>query len=55
MRKNFSKVELNYIVIEKELLAIVHSLNKFRHYITGYQTFVHTDHATIRYLMKNQM
>ena len=42
---------MNYTVTEKEFLAIVHSLNKFRHYITGYQTFVHTDHAVIRYLM----
>ncbi len=39
------------MVTEKELLAVVHSLNKFRHYIIGYQTFLHTDHATIRYLM----
>jgi len=50
--KNLSKAELNYTVTEKELMAIVHSLNKFRHYITGYQTFVHTDHAAIKYLMK---
>eukprot|EP00253_Pinus_taeda_P035092 PITA_35092 len=49
--KNLSKAELNYIVTEKELLVVVHSLNKFRHYITGYQTFVHTDHAAIRCLM----
>eukprot|EP00253_Pinus_taeda_P013985 PITA_13985 len=49
--KNLSKAEMNYMVIEKEFLVVVHSLNKFRHYITGYQTFVHTDHATIRYLM----
>eukprot|EP00253_Pinus_taeda_P033678 PITA_33678 len=42
---------MNYTVTEKEFLAIAHSLNKFRHYITGYQTFVHTDHAAIRYLM----
>eukprot|EP00253_Pinus_taeda_P024050 PITA_24050 len=46
--KNLSKAKLNYIVTEKELLAVVHSLNKFKHYIVGYQTFVHTDHATIR-------
>eukprot|EP00253_Pinus_taeda_P010006 PITA_10006 len=46
--KNFSKADLNYTGTEKELLAVVHSLNKFRHYITGYQTFVHTDHAKIR-------
>ena len=49
--KSLSKVEFNYIVTEKELLVAVHSLNKFRHYITGYQTFVHTDHVAIRYLM----
>ena len=49
--KNLSKVELNYIVTEKELPIVVHSLNKFRHYITGYQTFVYTGHAVIKYLM----
>eukprot|EP00253_Pinus_taeda_P014627 PITA_14627 len=42
---------MNYTVTEKEFLAIVHSLNRFRHYITGYQKFVHTDHIAIRYLM----
>ena len=49
--KNLSKAELNYTVTEKEFLVVVHALNKFRHYITDYQTFVHTDHAAIRYLM----
>lgn len=49
--KNLSKAELNYTVTEKELLGVVHSLNKFSHYITGYQTFVHIEHATIKYLM----
>jgi len=49
--KNLSKAEMNYIVTEKEFLAMVHSLNKFRHYITSYQTFVHIDHAAIKYLM----
>ena len=42
---------MNYIVTEKELVAVVHSLRKFRHYTTGYQTFVHTDHAAIKYLI----
>eukprot|EP00253_Pinus_taeda_P025189 PITA_25189 len=49
--KNLSKAEMNYTVTEKESLPVVHSLNKFQHYITSYQTFVHTDHAAIRYLM----
>jgi len=31
INKNLSKAELKYIVTEKELLDVVHSLNKFRH------------------------
>ena len=36
---------------EKEYLVAVHAINKFQHYITGYQVFVQTDHAAIRLLM----
>ena len=31
--KNLTCVELNYIVIEKEFLALIYSINKFRDYI----------------------
>ena len=30
---------------------MVHAVNKFRHYITGYEVFVHTNHSTIQFLM----
>lgn len=30
---------------------MVNSLNKFRHYITRYQTFVHTNHASLKYFV----
>jgi hypothetical protein len=46
-----SPAELNYTVTEKEFLAVIYAINKFRHYITGYSTFVHTDHSAIKYLM----
>jgi hypothetical protein len=49
--KNLSLAELNYTVTEKEFLAMVHAINKFFHYITGYEVFVHTDHSSIRFLM----
>jgi hypothetical protein len=39
--------EINYIVTEKELLAVIHALNKFRHYVTGYKVFVHTNHVPL--------
>eukprot|EP00253_Pinus_taeda_P031367 PITA_31367 len=48
--KNLSLVELNYIVTEKEFLAVIHAVNKFRHYITGYPVILYTDHSTITYL-----
>ena len=51
IRKNLAPTKINYTVTEKEFLAIVYSINKFRHYITGYPTFVHTDHLDIKYLM----
>ena len=38
-------------MIEKEFLAVVHAINKFRHYINGYDVFVHTHHSTIKFLM----
>ena len=35
---------------EKEFLAVIHAVNKFRHYITGYPVVLYTDHsAEIRY------
>lgn len=46
-----SPTELNYMITEKEFLAIIYAINKFWHYIIGYPTFVHTNHTTIRYLM----
>jgi len=49
--KNLAPAELNYTITKKEFLAIVYSINKFWHYITGYPTFVHTDHSAIKYLM----
>ena len=32
-------------------MAVIHAINKFRHYITGYSTIIHTDHSAIKYLM----
>jgi hypothetical protein len=43
---------MNYTVTKKEFLAVVHGINKFWHYITGYDFFIHTDHSAIRFLMK---
>jgi len=49
--KNLSPIELNYTITEKEFLAVIHAINKFRHYIIGYETFFHIDQSKITYLM----
>jgi hypothetical protein len=51
MSKNMAPIELNCTVTERELLAVVYAINKFRYYITSYPTFIHTNHTTIKYLM----
>lgn len=48
--KNLTPTELNYTVTEKEFLAVMHAINKFRHYNTNYQVFVHTDQSGIHFL-----
>ena len=49
--KNLTPVELNYTITEKEFLAVVYSINKFLHYMIGYEFFMHMDHSTIIFLM----
>ena len=49
--KTFNEAQENYSTIEKEMLAMVFACEKFKPYILGSHVIIHTDHATIRYLM----
>lgn len=49
--KALNGAQKNYIVTEQELLAVVYAFEKFRAYLLGTKVVVHTDHATLRYLM----
>src|ERR1700686_4656636 len=42
--------ERNYAVHEQELLAIVHALREWRHYLLGNRFVVITEHTTLQYL-----
>jgi len=42
----------NYTIIEKELLAVVFALEKFRSYLLGSPVVVFTDHGALKYLLK---
>ena len=49
--KTLDAAQVNYSTTEKELLAVVFAIDKFRSYLVGSRVIVYTDHAAIRYLL----
>ena len=47
--KTLSGPHLNYATIEKELLAVVFAIDKFRSYLVGARVIVYTNHAALKY------
>ena len=52
--KTLNEVQRNYTTTEKELLAVVFTLDKFRAYLVGSFIVVFTDHSTLKYLLTKQ-
>jgi len=51
--KSLSSVEWNYKIHDKEMLAIVHALEEWRHFLEGvtYPVEIWTDHKNLEYFM----
>jgi hypothetical protein len=47
----FNKVEQNYSTTEREALAMVFSLHKFRHYLLGNKFVFYVNHMALVYLV----
>ncbi|KAJ9542483.1 hypothetical protein OSB04_028989 [Centaurea solstitialis] len=52
--RTLDSAQSNYSTTEKELLAIVFALEKFRQYLLGTKVIVFSDHAALKYLMKKK-
>lgn len=48
--KTMNEHQINYTTTEKEMLAVVFALDKFRSYILGSHITIFTDHSALRYL-----
>nr|XP_009805034.1 PREDICTED: uncharacterized protein LOC104250158 [Nicotiana sylvestris] len=46
--------QVNYIVTENELFAIVFAMEKFQPYLMDTKVIVHTEHVVLKYLMRKK-
>ena len=49
--KKLTGAQLNYATMQKELLAVVFAIDKFRSYLVGAKVILYTDHAALKYLL----
>ncbi|GJY57848.1 putative nucleotidyltransferase, ribonuclease H [Tanacetum coccineum] len=52
--KTLNRVQQNYMVTEKELIAVVFAFDKFRSYLVLSKTVLFTNHSAIKYLFSKQ-
>ncbi|RVX23066.1 Retrovirus-related Pol polyprotein from transposon 17.6 [Vitis vinifera] len=54
LSKTLNEAQRNYTTTEKELLAVVFALDKFRAYLVGSSIVVFTDHSALKYLLTKE-
>ena len=52
--KTLNEAQRNYTTTEKELLAVVYALDKFRSYLLGAEIIIFTNHSALKYLLTKQ-
>nr|XP_027088737.1 uncharacterized protein LOC113710089 [Coffea arabica] len=52
--KILNESQVNYATTEKELLAVIFALDKFRSYLVGSKVIIYTDHAALKYLLNKK-
>ena len=52
--KTLVEAQINSTTTEKELMAVVYALEKFRTYILGSKIIIYTDHAAFKYLLSKK-
>lgn len=52
--RSLAGAALNYTTTEKEFLAVIFALDKFRSYLIASKVIIHTDHSALLYLIKKE-
>ena len=52
--KTLNEAQRNYTTTEKELLAVVYTLDKFQAYLVRSDIIVFMDHSALKYLLTKQ-
>ncbi|CAN6723759.1 unnamed protein product [Malus baccata var. baccata] len=52
--RTLNDAQLNYATTEKELLAVVFALEKFRSYLIGVKVIMYSDHSALKYLLSKK-
>jgi hypothetical protein len=52
--RNLNKSERLYPIYDKEMLAIMHALTKFRQYLVGSRFIVKIDHNSLKYFLDHK-
>ncbi|KAL3530116.1 hypothetical protein ACH5RR_009438 [Cinchona calisaya] len=53
--KALSRRNLGFSIYEKELLALVSAISKWRHYLEGHHFIIKTDHQRLKYLLEQRI
>jgi hypothetical protein len=53
-RRKLDELERLYPIYDKEMLAIMHALTKFRQYLVGNRFVVKTDHNSLKYFLEKK-
>ena len=53
--RTLNDAQLNYSTTEKELLAIIFALDKFRSYLLGSKVIIYSNHVALKYLFQKKM
>ena len=52
--KTLIEAQINYTTTEKEIVAVIYALEKFRPYILGSKIIIYTNHAALKYLLSRK-